>query len=108
MILVQADTPFLLVLLGANANNLLLIPMAYGVLHLAMGERPGRRMSTAVEIGLLLTIVPIGLLRWLPPPTSAFMLHSRGADPATGQACDRVAWMLIQRELERRAASDTR
>lgn len=56
VILVEGDTPFLLVLLGANANNLLLIPMAYGVLHLAMREQQNRRMSMAVEAGLMLTI----------------------------------------------------
>lgn len=56
VILLQADTPFLLVLLGANANNLLLIPMAFGILHLAMSEAAKHRMSLAIEIGLLLTI----------------------------------------------------
>lgn len=56
VILFAADTPFLLVLLGANANNLLLIPMAYGVLHLAMREVQQRRMSIGVEVGLMLTI----------------------------------------------------
>ena len=56
VILFAADTPFLLVLLGANANNLLLIPLAYGVLHLAMREQQSRRMSMAVEAGLMLTI----------------------------------------------------
>ena len=54
--MVKGDTPFLLVLLGANANNLLLIPLAYCVLHLAMREAQGRRMSMAVEMGLMLTI----------------------------------------------------
>jgi Mn2+/Fe2+ NRAMP family transporter len=56
VIVVKGDTPFLLVLLGANANNLLLIPLAYSVLHLAMREAQGRRMSVAVEMGLMLTI----------------------------------------------------
>ncbi|MDA0336793.1 MAG: Nramp family divalent metal transporter, partial [bacterium] len=56
VILFAADTPFLLVLLGANANNLLLMPMAYSVLHLAMREQQSRRMSMAVEAGLMLTI----------------------------------------------------
>ena len=55
-ILLGGEKPFLLVLLGANANNLLLIPLAYGVLHLAMREEQGRRMGLAVEIGLMLTI----------------------------------------------------
>ena len=56
VILMQPNTPFLFVLLGANANNLLLIPMAYSVLHLAMREVQARRMSLGVELGLMLTI----------------------------------------------------
>jgi manganese transport protein len=54
--LMMPDTPLALVLLGANANNLLLIPMAYGVLHLAMGAVQAERMPLWSEIGLLLTI----------------------------------------------------
>ena len=56
VILVKSDTPFLLVLLGANANNLLLIPLAFGVLHLAMREAPDRRMSMWLELGLLVSL----------------------------------------------------
>ena len=48
--------PFLLLLLGANANNLLLIPLAYGVLHLAMRTASRVRMPMWVELGLMLTI----------------------------------------------------
>ena len=48
--------PYYLLLLGQNANNLLLIPLAYGILHLAMRESPGRRMGLVLELGLLLTI----------------------------------------------------
>ena len=48
--------PYYLLLLGQNANNLLLIPLAYGILHLAMRESPGRRMELLLELGLLLTI----------------------------------------------------
>ena len=48
--------PYYLLLLGQNANNLLLIPLAYGILHLAMRESPGRRMEFLLELGLLLTI----------------------------------------------------
>ena len=44
------------VLKGANANNLLLIPMAYAVLHLAMRTAKGERMSLWTEVVLLLTI----------------------------------------------------
>tara|TARA_B100000886_G_scaffold130877_1_gene88228 strand:+ start:128 stop:1465 length:1338 start_codon:yes stop_codon:yes gene_type:complete len=48
--------PYYLLLLGQNANNLLLIPLAYGILHLAMRESPGRRMGLVLELVLLLTI----------------------------------------------------
>ncbi len=54
--LMMPDTPLALVLLGANANNLLLLPMAYGVLHLAMRSAQLERMPLWSEIGLLLTI----------------------------------------------------
>ena len=56
VILVKSDTPFLLVLLGANANNLLLIPLAFGVLHLAMREAADRRMSMWLELGLMASL----------------------------------------------------
>ena len=55
-ILVKSDAPLALVLLGANANNLLLIPLAYGVLHLAMRTVTKERMPPWIELGLLLTI----------------------------------------------------
>jgi monofunctional biosynthetic peptidoglycan transglycosylase len=71
------------------------------------GRAPQRRSSRwlvrAVSIGtalaLLITIVPVALLRFVPPPTSAFMLRSRYADPATGEACRRVAydWVPLER-----------
>ena len=44
------------VLKGANANNLLLIPMAYAVLHLAMRVPKDERMSLWTELALLFTI----------------------------------------------------
>ena len=56
VILVIPDTPLALVLIGANANNLLLIPMAYGVLHLAMRTAGRVRMPVWSELGLLFTI----------------------------------------------------
>lgn len=56
VILIWSETPFLFVLLGQNANNLLLLPLAYGVLHLAMREKAGQRMSVLLELGLLFTI----------------------------------------------------
>ena len=54
--LMKSDTPLALVLIGANANNLLLIPMAYGVVHLAMRTVGRVRMPLWVELGLLFTI----------------------------------------------------
>jgi Mn2+/Fe2+ NRAMP family transporter len=44
------------VLKGANANNMLLIPLAYAVLHLAMRARAEERMSLWGELALLVTI----------------------------------------------------
>ena len=44
------------VLKGANANNLLLIPLAYAVLHLAMRVSEEERMSLWTELALLCTI----------------------------------------------------
>ena len=44
------------VLKGANANNLLLIPVAYGVLHLAMKTPERERMSMWTEVALLFTL----------------------------------------------------
>jgi len=44
------------VLKGANANNMLLIPLAYAVLHLAMRERAQERMPLWGEMALLFTI----------------------------------------------------
>ena len=54
--LVLAEKPLALLMLGANANTLLLIPLAFGVLHLAMAARGEERMSIWTEIGLLLSI----------------------------------------------------
>jgi hypothetical protein len=54
--MVWGSTPLELVFIGANANNLLLIPLAYGVLHLAMRTRDEVRMSLWGELGLLFTI----------------------------------------------------
>lgn len=44
------------VLKGANANNVFLIPLAYGVLHLAMRTPTQQRMSLWVECSLLFTL----------------------------------------------------
>lgn len=55
-ILILPGTPLTLVLLGANASNLLLIPLAYGVVHLAMRTASRVRMSIWGELGLLITV----------------------------------------------------
>ncbi|MGY8826714.1 MAG: hypothetical protein ACKVJG_22820 [Candidatus Latescibacterota bacterium] len=44
------------VLKGANANNMLLIPLAYAVLHLAMRTRAQECMPLWSEMALLFTI----------------------------------------------------
>jgi monofunctional biosynthetic peptidoglycan transglycosylase len=38
------------------------------------------------------------VLRHLSPPTSAYMLRARIADPASGQPCDRVEYEWVERE----------
>ncbi|MDJ0850473.1 MAG: monofunctional biosynthetic peptidoglycan transglycosylase [Myxococcota bacterium] len=59
-------------------------------------------------VGLVLlfavSLVVIGPLRWVPPPTTAFMLISLEADPSTGLPCDHVEqqwvdWDAISPEL---------
>ena len=56
-------------------------------------------MAIAAGVVLVGTIVPVALLRVVAPPTTAFMLQSRRADPATGRPCDRVAyrWVALER-----------
>jgi len=44
------------------------------------------------------TALPILALRFIPPPTTAFMLRSRVSDPASGQPCERVAYRWVPRE----------
>lgn len=44
---------------------------------------------------IVLSAVPVLLLRWVPPPTTAFMLISRHADPATGRACAAVDYRWV-------------
>ena len=51
-----AEKPFLLLRLGANCNHLLLIPLAFGVLHLAMRLDGRVRMPMSIELGLMATI----------------------------------------------------
>ncbi len=48
----------------------------------------------AVLVSFVTTLF-IAALRFVPPPTTAFMLYSRVADPATGLACDRVDYQWV-------------
>ena len=73
--------------------------------------RRGSRLWLLFKIGfgglLLLcavTALVVGPLRWLPPPTTAFMWISRSADPSTGLPCERVEqewvdWSAISPQL---------
>ena len=54
-----------------------------------------RVVACGVLFGLIATILPIAVLRVLPPPTTAFMLQSRRADPATGRACERIDYLWV-------------
>jgi monofunctional biosynthetic peptidoglycan transglycosylase len=63
-----------------------------------------RRVVLAGTLGVLVLVVlttalPLWLLRTRPPPTTAFMIRSHWADPATGQPCETVAHRWV--ELER-------
>jgi monofunctional biosynthetic peptidoglycan transglycosylase len=63
-----------------------------------------RSVAAVVSLSLLATVLPLVFLRRFPPPTTAFMLESRHSDPATGRACERVAyhwvpWTRIARAL---------
>ena len=60
-ILISRDTPFYLVLLGANANNLLLLPLAYGIVHLALRVRGRESMPWWWNTGLFATVAIIVL-----------------------------------------------
>jgi len=46
--------------------------------------------SLAALLAVAAAAVPIAIYRDSPPPTSAFILLSRFADPATGQPCEQV------------------
>jgi len=69
----------------------------------APGRRASRRRRRRVwralawiAAGLVLaTALPLVLLRFVAPPTTAFMLRSRWADPATGLPCDRVDYRWV-------------
>jgi len=63
------------------------------------GVRPrrGRRILLRFALGalaaaILATTLPLAVLRFVAPPTTAFMLRSRWADPATGLPCHEVAY----------------
>lgn len=60
-----------------------------------------RCLGFVVGVAPLIAVASIGpilALRSVPPPTSAYMLRSRSADPATGAACQEVAYHWVDRE----------
>ncbi len=71
------------------------------------GGKPGtaarwlrRCLGFVVAVAPLVVVASIGpilALRSVPPPTSAYMLQSRSADPATGEACKEVAYHWVDR-----------
>jgi monofunctional biosynthetic peptidoglycan transglycosylase len=78
----------------------------------ARGRAKKRRLFRAVALGFALvfilavaaTAIPVLVFSVITPPTTAFMLVSRVADPATGKPCDVVdySWLdfdLIARDL---------
>jgi monofunctional biosynthetic peptidoglycan transglycosylase len=52
-------------------------------------------MVIVAVLGVLAPGLPIAALRLVSPPTTAFMLHSRADDPATGRACSRVEYRWV-------------
>jgi monofunctional biosynthetic peptidoglycan transglycosylase len=65
----------------------------------ALGRRVRRGLLRAGAAGLVFalvaTTVPVAVLRFVPPPTTAFMLESRLADPATGRPCPHVDYRWV-------------
>jgi monofunctional biosynthetic peptidoglycan transglycosylase len=70
-----------------------------------MAPRPRRsrkRRIAQIAVAALLVavaggVLPVLALRSIPPPTTAYMLRSRFADPATGEGCDSVAYTWVDR-----------
>ena len=65
VILIWSQTPFFFVLLGQNSNSILLLPIAYGVLYLAMRETEDRRMSPIVGLALIVTVLAITIFTFV-------------------------------------------
>ena len=53
-------------------------------------------MLAVIVVGV--TAGAVYLLRELPPPTTAFVLRARVADPATGSPCEEVEYRWVDRE----------
>jgi len=65
-----------------------------------------RGLGALALLVMTATLVPIAVLRVVPPPTSAFMIASHRRDPATGRPCARIdyqwqPWKKIHRSLPR-------
>jgi monofunctional biosynthetic peptidoglycan transglycosylase len=57
-----------------------------------------RGLGAVVAVAPLVAVASLGpilALRSTPPPTSAYMLRARNEDPATGEACDEVAYHWV-------------
>lgn len=85
-------------------------PRAHGLHASGPGARLRRRVGVALAAVVLgwiaLTAGSVAWLRWWPPPTTAFMLASRTADPATGRPCKEIAhrwvpWSAISTQVPR-------
>jgi monofunctional glycosyltransferase len=65
----------------------------------AFGGRFRRWILLAIAAGLVLTVVPVLLLRWIPPVGSAFMLEARIAALSAGEKGYRTEyhWVSLER-----------
>jgi len=43
------------------------------------------------------SVVPVAILRTATPPTSAYMIRARVADPATGSPCESISYTWVER-----------
>jgi len=60
-------------------------------------RRIGFAVLGSAVVAALLSILPVAVLRSVAPPTSAYMLRARFADPATDAPCEDVAYTWVER-----------
>lgn len=81
-----------LALLAAGVHRLLVSLRRWGIGYPDPGERPFQAASwlvgAVVVVLVVLTVVPLLVLRWVPPPTTAFML-------ARSSACETVEYRWV-------------